>query len=460
MCGLRGFSTELNRLGPVLRAVVLVVLAVSSPEALSAFAQHTAHGGPVKGLALSPDGRWMVSTSFDYTAVLWSTGDFSERRTLKGHRAAVNAAAFSPDGRYLVTAGDDRMLYVWRLEELLNEAAEPVPRALGGHNAKVVHLAFSADGRRLASSSWDHAVGLWSVPAFESEGFLSGHDAPVHAALFSKDGRALYSAGADGHIRQWDVIKGRYVRSLANNGWGINVLAIDEDRDLLAYGTANGAMRSISLSGAGPSIDYSEEGPPVLSLALDWKTARIAFGNSEGRVLIADAGTGGIERDFRAVMGPVWGMALMPGREVVFLSGLDDFVTRIPFDAPDVAKATVAGRDRRFHPIGKLDNGARQFARKCSVCHSLEPDGKRRAGPTLHGIRGRRAGAVSGYAYSAALAGAGLVWNEETIDALFKEGPDVLTPGSKMTIQRIKNAQDRRDLIDFLKAKAGDVVVN
>ena len=261
MCGLPDVIAELIRLGGVLRTVVLVTLVVCSPKALSAFEQHTAHGGPVKGLALSPDGRWMVSTSFDYTAVLWSTGDFSERRTLKGHRAAVNAAAFSPDGRYLVTAGDDRMLQVWRLEDLLDEAMEPEPMILSGHTAKVVHLAFSADGRRLASSSWDQTVGLWSLPAFENEGFLSGHDAPVHAALFSKDGLSLYSAGGDGHIRLWDVIEARYLRSLVNNGWGINVLAIGEDGDWLAYGTANGAMRSISLSGAGPSIDYLEEGP-------------------------------------------------------------------------------------------------------------------------------------------------------------------------------------------------------
>ena len=460
MCRLPAVPTEPIRLGPVLRMLVLLAFVVCSPKALSAFEQHAAHGGPVKGLALSPDGRWMVSTSFDYTAVLWSTADFSERRTLKGHLAAVNAAAFSPDGRYLVTAGDDRMLCVWKLEDLLDEAMEPVPTVLSGHTAKVVHLAFSADGRRLASSSWDHTVGLWSVPAFENEGFLSGHDAPVHAAFFSKDGRALYSAGGDGHVRLWDVIDARYVRSLVDNGWGINVLAIDEDRDWLAYGTANGAMRSISLSGVGPSIDYLEEGSPVLSLALDRKTARVAVGNAEGRVLIADVGTGEIERDFRAVVGPVWGIALMPGREVVFLAGLDDFVTRVPFDAPDVAVTTVVGRDRRFHPIGKLENGARQFARKCSVCHSLDADGKRRAGPTLHRVMGRRAGAVSNYAYSAALAGAGLVWNEETIDALFREGPDVLTPGSKMPIQRIRNAQDRRDLIDFLKSQAGDVVVN
>ena len=74
---------------------------------VAAFEHHTAHGGPVKGLAISPDGRWLVSTSFDYTAVLWSLDGFTERATLVGHDAAVNSAAFSPDGQFLATAGDD-----------------------------------------------------------------------------------------------------------------------------------------------------------------------------------------------------------------------------------------------------------------------------------------------------------------------------------------------------------------
>ncbi len=439
------------------RALFALLLAVATLGAgpAAGFEQLTAHGGPVKGLALSPDGRWMVSTSFDYTAVLWSARDLSEVRKLHGHQAAVNAAAFSPDGRFLVTAGDDRTLRVWRLGELLDAAVEPVPRVLDGHTAKIVHLAFSPDGQRLASSSWDHRIGLWSVPAFAHLGFLQGHDAPVHATQFSGDGRSLYSAGGDGQVRLWDVGEVRYLRSPVSNGWGINVLAIDEGRDLLAYGSANGVMRTVPLAGAGQAIDYVIEGPPVLSLALDPRAGRIAFGDADGRVLIADAGVAEPARDFRAVAGPVWAMALLPGREVLLLAGLDDFVTRIGFDAPSIPAAATAGRDRRFHPVAELDNGARQFARKCSVCHSLEADDKRRAGPTLHRVFGRRAGALSGYPYSPALSRAGLVWDEQTIDALFAKGPDIVTPGSKMPIQRIKNAQDRGDLIDFLRAATG-----
>jgi cytochrome c len=44
-----------------------------------------------------------------------------------------------------------------------------------------------------------------------------------------------------------------------------------------------------------------------------------------------------------------------------------------------------------------------------------------------------------------------LVWNEDTIDRLFRDGPDVVTPGSKMPIQRIQRDADRQDLIAYLK---------
>ena len=98
-----------------------------------------------------------------------------------------------------------------------------------------------------------------------------------------------------------------------------------------------------------------------------------------------------------------------------------------------------------------MGNGERQFQRKCSICHTLGPEGLRRAGPTLFGIFGRPAGGVSGYKYSRTLREAGFVWNEDTIDALFDEGPARFVPGSKMPMQRIVKPADRDDLIAFLK---------
>ena len=106
----------------------------------------------------------------------------------------------------------------------------------------------------------------------------------------------------------------------------------------------------------------------------------------------------------------------------------------------------------RFHPNHDTSNGERQFARKCSVCHTLKADGKRRAGPSLFGVFGRRAGGLEGYPYSPALQKSDIIWNAATINRLFAEGPDKVTPGTKMPIQRMKNEQDLKDLVSFLQS--------
>mgnify|MGYP006062648345 FL=1 len=57
------------------------------------------HGGPVKDVALAPQGDLLASVSFDYSVVLWDSADFGEKYRLLGHNAPVVTAAFSPDGR-------------------------------------------------------------------------------------------------------------------------------------------------------------------------------------------------------------------------------------------------------------------------------------------------------------------------------------------------------------------------
>ena len=157
-------------------------------------------------------------------------------------------------------------------------------------------------------------------------------------------------------------------------------------------------------------------------------------------------------RDFNAANGPIWSLVIMPGAESVIVAGLDDYITKWPIYEFPPEFLERPGPARRFHPTKDIGNGERQFARKCSVCHTLQVDGRRRAGPTLFGVFGRQAGTLEGYPYSDALINSTIVWNEFTIDRLFKDGPDVVTPGTKMPIQRMKNAQDRQDLVRFLQS--------
>ena len=94
--------------------------------------------------------------------------------------------------------------------------------------------------------------------------------------------------------------------------------------------------------------------------------------------------------------------------------------------------------------------GAELF-KTCGVCHTLTPDGGHRAGPTLYGVFGRKVGTVPDYPYSKALRQSDIIWNDETIGALFEKGPQHVVPGTKMPLQRLGNPEDRRALLHFLR---------
>ena len=100
------------------------------------------HGGPVKGLTVSNSG-YLVSTSFDYSSIIWSINDMREVISLNDHLAAVNVAKFSPDEKKLVTAGDDTRVLVYDIQKPIKKS---LPRELGKHLGKVSDITFSPNG--------------------------------------------------------------------------------------------------------------------------------------------------------------------------------------------------------------------------------------------------------------------------------------------------------------------------
>jgi len=421
---------------------------------VAAFERYTAHGGPVRDLTLSPDGRTLVSASFDYSAVVWQAPDIIEKTVLYAHEAAVNAARFSPNGEILATAGDDGRIYIWRKEVLENEDPEPI--ILSGHKGKVVNLSFSSDGNTLASASWDGSIGIWPLgegieKAEAQSRFILGHEGAVNAVQFAPDNTHLYSAGQDGEVRYWRLSNNEYLRSVVYNGWSVSVVKVDELNDFVAYGSSDGTMNIDRLSDGSEVMRLGDERVPVLAIYHSPRYSLIAFGNAKGRVVVINTKDWSIVRDFNAANGPIWSLVIMPDGQSIVVAGLDDFITRWELFEFPPEFLERPGPARRFQPIAEISNGEKQFARKCSVCHTLSPDGKRRAGPTLFGVFGRMAGTLEGYPYSKALIDSDIVWDEFTIEKLFAEGPDIVTPGTKMPIQRMRNQQDLIDLVAFLK---------
>jgi cytochrome c len=98
---------------------------------------------------------------------------------------------------------------------------------------------------------------------------------------------------------------------------------------------------------------------------------------------------------------------------------------------------------------GNLGRGEQDF-RACASCHSLTPN-HNMTGPSLAGVIGRKAGTLASFPrYSEALKSSGVTWEEPTLDA-WLEKPETFIPGSRMTFPGIRDAQDRADIIAYLK---------
>lgn len=403
-------------------------------------ARYVGHGGPVKGVDVSASDETLLTASFDNSVGYWNGSGAPV--WLEGHRAAVNTVLFLGEGQ-AASAGDDFDIWLWDLEAGTGEA-------LPGHQGKIIDLALSPDRRLLASASWDGSIGLWPLDGGAPR-FLTGHQSNVNAVAFTADGARLYSASADGTLRLWDVETGSELRRVLSHGFGINTLVLAEARGWLAYGAVDGGTRVVSLADDSLLADLTAERRPVLAMAASPDLDELAIGDGEGFILMVDTRDWSVNRDFRAAArGPIWALDYSRDGTQILGGGLDDALHAWPVEDPGAGPKLAATERTFLKDPDSMSNGERQFQRKCSICHVLTGDSARRAGPTLEGVFGRRAGTVPGYRYSATLTGSDLVWSRETIDALFDLGPDHYIPGSKMPMQRITGAQDREDLIDFL----------
>ena len=100
--------------------------------------------------------------------------------------------------------------------------------------------------------------------------------------------------------------------------------------------------------------------------------------------------------------------------------------------------------------------GERVFQR-CYSCHSVDPNETAKLqGPSLFQIIGRPAAVVAGFEYSAAMrerAAAGLTWDAAILDRYIAD-PEVVIPGTRMSVPPLRDDQDRADLIAYL-ARSG-----
>ncbi len=280
-------------------------------------ATFTGHSACVNAVAVSPDGRTIVSGAgqpfYDAKStdqaelIVWDAATRRVLRRITGIRGSVRAIAFSPDGsRIAVGSGyygldppTEGRLTIWetRTGRLLLDRPEP--------HLNVLDIAFSPDGRIVAAASGlysgDYAEGrlkLWDVEGGElAFDHVIGVGA-VNALAFRPDGRQIAVAGS-GMVELWDAIKHERIETLRGHTSWVYAVAFSPDGCRLATGGWDKTVRLWNLATGEVQNRIEAHKGHVQALAFSPDGQNLVSTGDDGSIQVWDPADGRLLRTLR-----------------------------------------------------------------------------------------------------------------------------------------------------------------
>lgn len=231
---------------------------------------------PITGVAFSPDGKHAVTSAMNGRAQVWEAGTGKAVGDPLEHEYAIMAVAFSPDGKLIATASMDNTACLWdaatgkRLHEPLK------------HTKNVMAVAFSPNGKQLVTGSMDRTAQIWDTATGDAQGMPLVHPNSVMAVAFSPDGHLVVTGCQDRKARLWDADSGDLLKqtfehqgrvmavAFSPDEKGKHILTASQDKTARLWDRASGRLIGI-LPHQGPVLAavFSKDGKRVLTGSQD-----------------------------------------------------------------------------------------------------------------------------------------------------------------------------------------------
>jgi WD40 repeat protein len=285
--------------------------------------RYQGHTEDIRAVAMSPDGRWVLtaggrkadmgSFSTDNSARLWDLSTGKEIRRFVGHKDFLHTIKFSSDGMRIITVAHDSSAMIWDLEteraSFSLSGVNPQPRPgsgtvtfspdgsqilgliAGGHRIKLWNAAtgkellsierdtrffqsaeFSPDGKIVLTASSSGIARTWDASTGRQIQEFSGHISHVNHAIFTNDGHRVITASSDGTVRLWDSKSGKEIRKFTNSGSVAQILVNATGKRIISQWDGG------DLSGQGFSLWDAESGQEFIQIGDGGRRKIVGFG--------------------------------------------------------------------------------------------------------------------------------------------------------------------------------------
>lgn len=255
------------------------------------------HSQSVTELAISPDGRFLASVSWDRKLGVWSVADGKSIDEAIGHDRGLLAVSFAQkpasNSYYLVTGGFDQNIKLWSMQPD-REKKLILTDTFKGHTGSIHALTIAPEQKIIVSGSYDRTIKQWDLETGKLLYSCYHELGAIYAIAVDRERQTIASCGGDGSITLWRLGSNETIGSLGGNLSSIESVAIAADGQTLAAGCVDGSIKiwqleSLSLRSPTevlPTLAIPAHAGQVMSLSFSPDNETLFSSGADGKVKI------------------------------------------------------------------------------------------------------------------------------------------------------------------------------
>ena len=235
------------------------------------------HNGGFNCVAISTDGKLIVTGSEDTTVRVW---DFYERKQIAcyvHHTSDVNCVTISNDSTFAVSGSADRSLILWDLNR------HTLRHLFQGHTGNIKSVSLSLDENLIVSGSYSNELCVWSMKTFQLIQLIKT-TSPVWSLLFTQNDEIVSATG--NNIELWNINSFNQCQSIVAHNSEINSLATTKNNKLLITGSNDKTLKLFEYPSLKTLATLAGHTGAVLSVTVTPDDSQIISSSEDNKIFI------------------------------------------------------------------------------------------------------------------------------------------------------------------------------